>query len=248
MPSTRRPSAPAEPASATRGQLPPRARSSAGGFRRLLVFLRQALREYSTLGAVAPSSRALARTMTASLHAAAENGGQGPKRVLEVGPGTGSFTREVLRALRAGDELHVVERAESFCDTLERDLLAPYRAEHPEIAVTLHPATIEDSGVAGRFDFIVCGLPFNSFPLPLVRSIFRQLFDLLAPGGELVYFEYLGMSACKRPFLGRDGRANLRRRAVFARVMVRRHRGRRALVLRNLPPARVVSLRKSPPG
>ena len=116
-------------------------------------------------------------------------------------------------------------------------MLAPYRERHPSVAVHLHCAPIEDAPVEGPYDLIVCGLPFNNFPPKLMRSIFRRMFELLKPEGELVYFEYAGVRAMKAPVLDRAGRARMRRIDAIGKSLRRQHDGRSELVLANFPPA-----------
>ncbi|MFO0827986.1 MAG: methyltransferase domain-containing protein [Phycisphaerales bacterium] len=203
----------------------------------MLAFVRQALRDIHHTGSVWPSSPALAKVMTRSLRAA-----EGARRLLEVGPGTGPFTKHILGALRQGDEFHIVEINEAFCRHLEQTLLEPHRAKKTGAIVHLHCAPIQDAPLRGKFDHIICGLPFNNFPPPLVRSIMNRMIELLKPGGELVYFEYAGVRAIKAPFVNPDGRQRLRRIDALGKSLRRKHGGRREFVLGNLPPAFAVRL------
>lgn len=209
----------------------------------MIQFVGQALKRYKSTGAVAPSSRRLAMAMTRPVVDAA-----GPRRILEVGPGTGAFTRHVLQTLRADDEFHIVEINDAFCEHLETRLLRPFRRAHPTHQVTLHQHCIEDAPIEGQFDFIVCGLPFNNFPLQTVRSIFRVLQTLLADDGMLSYFEYVGMSSIKRPVVGADGRRSLRKREHTKRVIEERFDVERRVILANIPPAYAVHLRRGSNG
>ncbi len=162
---------------------------------------------------------------------------EGKRRVLEVGPGTGPFTKAILRKLRAGDQFDLVEINEKFCRLLEREVLGPYRARHPNVIVRLHCAPIEDAPLSGPYDVIVCGLPFNNFPPKLMRSIFRRMFALLAPRGEVVYFEYAGVRVIKGPVSNSAGRAQLKRIDTIGKTLRRKHEGKTKLVLGNFPPA-----------
>ena len=162
---------------------------------------------------------------------------EGKRRVLEVGPGTGPFTKAILRKLRAGDQFDLVEINEKFCRLLEREVLGPYSARHPNVIVRLHCAPIEDAPLSGPYDVIVCGLPFNNFPPKLMRSIFRRMFALLAPRGEVVYFEYAGVRVIKGPVSNSAGRAQLKRIDTIGKTLRRNHEGKTKLVLGNFPPA-----------
>ena len=205
----------------------------------MLAFLSQSITRFRHTGAVAPSGGPLAKEMVRTIR---EH--EGPRRILEVGPGTGPFTRRILDELRPGDTLDIVEINPFFCRTLERRLLEPFRRRHPDIQVRLHEAPIEKADVEGPFDHIVCGLPFNNFPPALVRSIFRTMIDLLDEHGDLSYFEYAGVRVLKAPVSGRRTREFMRRHHAHAQAMARRHAGDRTLVVANFPPAVAVRLRR----
>lgn len=213
----------------------PRGRPTSG----LLAFVSQAIKQNYHTGAVLPSSKALARTLTSAARTTTRT-----KRILEVGPGTGPFTKEILQTLRSGDEFHIVEINPVFAARLEEVMLEPFRKANPRITVQMHCKPIESASLEGMFDFIVCGLPFNNFPPKVVRSIFRRLMDLLKPGGELSYFEYAGVRAMKGPLVGQKGRKHLKAIGMTGKVLRRKHSGRRKLVLGNVPPAVAVWLKR----
>lgn len=206
----------------------------------MFTFLGQALRDYHHTGAVLPSSRALALAITGPIRAHV-----GPKRILEVGPGTGPFTRLIVRHLHEGDAMHIVELSENFCRHLDERYLAPTRARLPNIELQLHQKPIEEAELEGPFDFIVCGLPFNNFPVATVRTIFRRFFDLLGPDGQMMYFEYVGMQFFKRLRPGRKHRLRLLHRIAAQKRVEGKHLDRRRVVLANIPPAYAVRLKQS---
>ncbi len=203
----------------------------------MFPFVGQFLSNFHRTGAVLPSWPGLARAMTRSLEQA-----PGPKRILEVGPGTGSFTGRILSSMNEGDSLHLVEINPIFCRRLEARHLQPFRARHPRTELRLHCGPIESVPLEGTFDFIVCGLPFGNFPPAMARSIFRRLLGLVAEGGELAYFEYMALRTIFAPLAGAAGRSRLRRLNAMGKTLRRRHAGRRELVMMNLPPAYAVRL------
>ena len=203
-------------------------------------FVREAFRDIRHTGRVWPSSPALAKAMTRGLGDL-----RGKRRVLEVGPGTGPFTERILRGLRDGDHFDIVELNEAFCADLERRLLVPHRRRKPRTSVALHQAPIQEAPLEGPYDLIVCGLPFNNFSPTLVRSIFRRMMSLLREGGELAYFEYAGVRTIKAPLVGESGRKQLKGVKHVGESLRRRHKGKRELVLGNIPPAVATHLRKS---
>jgi phosphatidylethanolamine/phosphatidyl-N-methylethanolamine N-methyltransferase len=206
----------------------------------MLLFVRQFLKHKRQIGSIWPSSPPLATALTKYLKQP-----RGPRRVLEVGPGTGPVTKRILDALREGDEFHAVEINQRFCDELEKAHLAPFRGRNPGVAVHLHCAAVETAPLDGEFDSIICGIPFNNFPASQVRAIFRRLLDLLAPRGELVYYEYAGVRAVKSQFVDAAGRRRLKQLGATVKVLRRRHAGKRELVLGNIPPAFATRLTRS---
>ena len=78
------------------------------------LFFRQVLTNYHTTGAILPSGRFLASALTWFVG----NEHAGPRRILEVGPGTGAVTQRIVAALGPHDQLDLVELNESFVGRL----------------------------------------------------------------------------------------------------------------------------------
>ncbi len=168
-----------------------------------------------------------------------------PKRVLEIGPGTGAITRKLLLSLRDGDEFQLVEINRSFCRYLETRLLRRHRQAHPGVQIDLSCDSIVRATLAGEFDFVICTLPFRAFAPPMVRLVFERVTNLMADAGELTYMEYVGARLLKSPFVGRSGRRALGRIDRICRTLQCQHQGSRELVLLNILPLFVVRLTKN---
>jgi phospholipid N-methyltransferase len=197
-------------------------------------FLRQFLSNRATVGAIAPSSKGLARAITTPARA-----NPGPRRWLEVGPGTGVFTRELIQALKDGDHFDVVELNEAFCQTLRADVL-PAGGDK----VVLHEGSIEDASLGGNYDAIVCGLPYNAFPTHVSRAILRRLVSLLREGGTLSFFEYAAIRHLRSAVSPKPVKRAMQWHAKFIARLEQDMRGRRDLVMMNMPPAWAVHLTK----
>src|SRR3954465_10114467 len=78
-------------------------------------FFREYRRHVRNPGSLLPSSRFLARALVSELRQP-----RGPWRILEVGPGTGSVTREILRFLGPHDRFDAVEINSHFVQMLRR--------------------------------------------------------------------------------------------------------------------------------
>ncbi len=201
-------------------------------------FFREFRRHFHTTGSVLPSSRFLAKAMVSELGKPRE-----PCRVLEVGPGTGAVTREIVRGLRPDDRLDVVEINERFVALLRRRLEQEWRADG---RVNLIHAPVEEVAGESVYDFIVSGLPLNNFPVAQVETIFRTFARLLKPGGTLTYFEYLLVRRLKAPFVRRPERERLEGVGRVVGGFIRDYEVRRERVLANVPPALVRHLRLKP--
>lgn len=203
-----------------------------------LAFFRQFRETFVTTGAVAPSSRFLARAMTRPLSARS-----GPARVLEVGPGTGAVTRHVVRQLRDGDRFDLVELNPRFVEILNHrfDAHPDYRRVARGCAV--HHLPLQEFRSPEPYDFIISGLPLNNFPLPLVEEIFAAFFGLLRPGGVLSYFEYMYVRPMRRLVAKADEKERLTGLESILRRYLGPHRFRQDWVFVNVPPAWVQHLR-----
>ena len=202
-------------------------------------FFRQYVARFETTGAVAPSSRFLARALTRPLR---ECGRQ--IRVLEVGPGTGAVTREIVRHLKPGDQLDLVEINESFASLLRQRFQCDpgYRAVADRS--TVHVCPLQQFSPEGRYDVIVSGLPFNNFPASLVEELVDASLGLLAPGGTLSFFEYMYVRPIRRVVSRSPERTRLAEIERILQSRFARHRFHTDWVFVNVPPAWVQHLRR----
>ena len=188
-----------------------------------------------------PSSSFLARALVAELRRP-----RPASHILEVGPGTGSVTKEILRIMKPGDQLDAVEINGHFVDLLQRRLDSEW-AFHPcRQQVQMIHAAVEDLPGHGTYDYIVSGLPLNNFPVSLVRSIFRAYDRLLKPGGTLTYYEYVFIRQLKTPFANRRERRRLYCLGKVVGGYIQNYQVSRERIFINVPPATVRHLRFKP--
>ena len=169
------------------------------------------------VAAIAPSSRALAQMITAEITAASAP-------VIELGPGTGVFTRQLLARGIPEERLALVEYGSAFIRLLA------YRFPAARV-MCMDAAQLSSVCLFGgeRAGAVVSGLPFLSMTPAQVMVILAEAFGYLRHDGAFYQFTY-GLS-CPVP------------RVVLDRLGLESVRIGRALV--NVPPAAVYRIRRT---
>lgn len=216
------------------------------------LFFKQAREDFLQTGAIAPSSRFLAKAILSTISPS-----MSPMRVLEAGAGTGALTASLLERLPRGSSLDIYEINPIFARHLAT------RFEHPAleggkpivrpapssgngriVEVNVRNRDVREIPAEPRYDVILSGLPLNNFEPSLVRGILDTLFRSLKPGGVLSFFEYLLIRELKSMATGRRERRRLRRVGRVTGGFLDKYEFRRESVLLNIPPAVVHHLRK----
>jgi phosphatidylethanolamine/phosphatidyl-N-methylethanolamine N-methyltransferase len=186
-------------------------------------FLRQFAQSPRTVGAVLPSSAALARAMLSPIDFA-------PARtIVELGPGTGAFTSPIAARLAPDCRYLGIELNPEFVRGLA-NAFPSLAFVHGSVADLKQILATQGTGPV---DAIVCGLPWATLPISLQETVFATIDLALVPGGVFVTFGYLQS-------LVLPGAWALRRRLHrnFAEV------ARSPVIWGNLPPAFAYICRK----
>ena len=209
-----------------------------GGFG---VFLKEVYQNFYTTGAIAPSSRWVAREFTRHMR-----GADGPgQRIVEVGPGTGAITAGIVRRLGPRDRLTLVELNDRFVDHLRRRFETDPHFRRVADQVELIHDRVEALPADASYDLVISGLPLNNFPVEVVQHLVTHLEGMLKPGGTMSFFEYAMLRQVKRAVTLGAERRRLAGVESIVQQFVRRHEHDRRWVLRNLPPAWVHHVRRS---
>ena len=181
------------------------------------LFLRAWLQNPLRVASVIPSGRSLAQLITREIDPASG-------RVIELGPGTGVFTRALIGRGVAEGDLVLIEKGPEFAGMLAK--------RFP------HAAVVEsDASKIGRLDLgapagaVVSGLPLLSMPPRQVMAILAGAFRHLGTQGKFYQFTYGPRCPVPRPILDRLGL-----KAVFV--------GR---TIQNFPPAAVYRISRRNP-
>jgi phosphatidylethanolamine/phosphatidyl-N-methylethanolamine N-methyltransferase len=179
-------------------------------------FIRSWLEKPLSTGAVAPSSKLLARTMAAYVDPEAA----GP--VIELGPGTGPVTEALVEQGVDPARLVLVEFNPTFCRLL--------RTRYPTATVVQGDAyslqRLLGSLLRQPAAAVVSGLPLFTKPLKVRLRLMREAFSLMAPQAPFVQFTYAVISPIPKEVTGLRAEASER-------------------IWMNLPPARVWVYRKN---
>lgn len=145
-------------------------------------FARQLALKPGATGAIAPSSKSLARKTIrqACLHDA--------KTVVELGPGTGVFTEEILHNLSCDQRFFAIELNQTFVAATKSR--CPDVCVYHDAASTL-PVWLEKNN-STHADRIISSLPWTIFDKPEQDEMMQVIRDSLAPGGVFVSIIYLG--------------------------------------------------------
>lgn len=202
------------------------------------LFWQEFRRTFQSTGAILPSGRRLCKALASRIVDA-----DPPRRILEVGPGTGVVTRHIAAQMGADDTLDLVEMNDRFVALLRDRLDADVQLREIAQRTKIHHLPIEQFESSRPFDAIVSGLPLNNFPARLVRSILADLGRLAAPGATLSFFEYVGVRKAKSLISAKSERRRLAGVDKVLSEALSNWRIDRACIVANAPPAWVHHLR-----
>lgn len=144
-----------------------------------LLFLKECFFRPLKTGSIYPSSPALGKTMASFIEEIQQ------QTVIELGPGTGSITKTLIKSEIDLDNFYACEISPRFVKHL--------RKRFPKIHVREGDAselTKVFENLVGKVDCIFSGLPLKSLPPAVVEKIIDQEYKILRPKGIVVQFTY----------------------------------------------------------
>ncbi len=142
------------------------------------LFLKHWAKTPLRTASLTPSSRALASIMASEI--SSDTGS-----VLELGPGTGVFTKAVMAKGIPQANIILVELNKAFAALLKE--------RYPQ-AQTLQISAADLAQIrpmhAGKIGAVLCGIGLPSLPREQVHDILDGAFNLLKPGGAFYQFTY----------------------------------------------------------
>jgi phospholipid N-methyltransferase len=147
-----------------------------------LQFFKGFLRNPKEVGSVIPSSRFLIRRVLRSGEVARA------KVIVELGPGTGVLTRELLAEMPADATLVAIEINPDFVRVLQREFRDPrlviFEGSSSQIEKALAEAGVE------RADLVVSGIPFSTMEAGEGRRTLQAAKRVLGRGGRFVAYQF----------------------------------------------------------
>ncbi len=146
-------------------------------------FLREYLSAPDTIGAIAPSSRHLAASMTDFIDF------DKARCIVEYGAGTGVFTREVAAGKRRDTTYIVIEQNEHLYEILRKQFhgmpgMVLIHGDAGNVCSFLREQGFEHA------DYIISGLPFTSLPRQVSHRILSQTQKAIGIEGIFTTFQY----------------------------------------------------------
>lgn len=144
-----------------------------------ILFLKRFVSQPNQVGSVIPSSRFLCKRMMEAVP------WDEARVIVELGPGTGVFTKDILNKRMPDSTFFVIERDAKFQEIL--------RSRFPGLIVQDEAQNLrhylQEQGLS-KVDAIVSSLPFAVFPEELRNEILQAILDILAPDGVFVTYQY----------------------------------------------------------
>ena len=149
---------------------------------RHIEFLKGFLRNPKEVGSIVPSSRLLTRRVL-------ECGRASHARVIiELGPGTGVFTREILRSMPNDAKLVAVEINPDFVSVLRRAYRDPRLCIYQGSSTDIEKALAEAGEVSA--DLVVSGVPFSTMERGAGHETLEAAKRVLSDRGRFVAYQF----------------------------------------------------------
>lgn len=155
-----------------------------------MLFFTQYLKNLREIGSITPSSRFLVNNMLNRIDFEHTN------TIVELGAGTGCFTKELLNRMKDDATLHSFEINKSFCEVL-------HTFSDKRLHVINDSAEYISKYVASA-DVIVSGMPLASLPKEVTEKFLNDVTRVLKPEGSYLQYQYSPLSRKKTCQLFRE--------------------------------------------
>lgn len=179
-----------------------------------MLFLKYFFKSTKHTGAIVPSSPFLARKVVDKSKI------DKAKTIVELGPGTGAITKEILERMPEDCNLWTFEINEDFISHLKKKYP---KAHHIHADISTLKKTLEENHI-GHVDAIISGIPFTSLKNSECDEMLGEIDSVMSKDSLFVLFAYSSIK--------------------FKTFLSWFHKTDLSYVPINLPPAHVLTLRK----
>jgi len=145
-------------------------------------FFKEFIKERKTVGAISPSSRFLTRKMMAPIDFDKAD------VIVELGPGNGVFTKELLQKMNPKAKLLSFELSNNFYEHINANIKDDRLVLINDSADKLeHYLAIE--GIH-KIDYVVSSLPLAVIPEEVKEKVLNSCVKLLGEEGKYIQFQY----------------------------------------------------------
>ncbi len=146
------------------------------------TFIKEFFDKKGMVGSVVPSSRFLTQMMMRQINF------DDCKLIVELGPGTGVITDEIIKKLKPKTQLLVIELNDTFYNDLKNRILDPRFDIKKGCATDL--SAFMNSLNLDKADYIISSLPLAVLPSNLRKRIVLDIKNNLNTDGKFIQFQY----------------------------------------------------------
>lgn len=147
-----------------------------------LVFARNFFKNPRMLGSVIPSSKYLVQQLLSDVD------WERARVIVELGPGVGTISREVLRQMRPDATLLAFEINDDFVRHLKQNFTDPRLRVQHRSGAAVNDALRELR--LGKADYVIAGIPFSIMSDEDRMAVLRNCREALAEGGEMLVYQF----------------------------------------------------------
>ncbi len=145
-------------------------------------FIKNFWKEKKMVGAMSPSSSFLAKKMLQDIDFSTA------KVIVELGPGTGVFTKKIIEKMTPDTQLFVFELNEAFIHSLQRKIQDP-RVHLIHDSAENIGQYLAEKGIK-EADAVISSLPLTNFPKEVKENILDESKRIMKKEGYYVQFQY----------------------------------------------------------
>ena len=142
------------------------------------VFLSEFIKQKKTVGAITPSSKFLMKKMLSKVDFSKDI------LIVEIGPGTGVFTQEILSRMTLNSRLISFEINDIFYSQLQA------KFSDPRLILINDSAENIKKYIKEKADAVISSLPLAVIPIRIKLNILNEVLAILSDESYFVQFQY----------------------------------------------------------